>query len=343
MDLQFFSAVVQSTTVLTASNRLSRSLLEGYSEYQRDKGRPVWKTPRIQPLNSWLEQCWQDWMLAGEDRRVLLNSTQEAALWESIIMDWPAGRSLLRIPETAEQAMQAWALLHAYRLPFERAAFAVSEDCEAFFTWAREFAQRCDANGWIESARLTDVVTGLIRSGRLDRPFPVVLAGFDELTPAQQDFLDAVCGSLYASGTTASSPPFATAFRDTNDEIIHAAVWARRQLEANGSAKIGVVVPSIDAVRGKLLRAFEEALPGAFHISLGPALRERPIVHAALLLLALASGDIEIERLGMILRSPYWKGGEEERSPRALLDAALRKQGQSPVSIRIHCSRIAPS
>jgi probable DNA repair protein len=82
-----------------------------------------------------------------------------------------------------------------------------------------------------------------------------------------------------------------------------------------------------------LTRAFEAALPGAFHISLGPALRERPIVHAALLLLELTESELPLERLGMILRSPYWKGAEEERSRRAVQDAALRKEGRSPVSM----------
>jgi probable DNA repair protein len=99
----------------------------------------------------------------------------------------------------------------------------------------------------------------------------------------------------------------------------------------NGS--VGIIVPNIGAVRSKLERAFEEVLPGAFHISLGPALRERPIVHAALLLLELACGEAGLERMGMILRNPYWKGGEEERSRRATLDAHLRKQGQSPVPL----------
>lgn len=332
MDSQLFSAVERSATVLTASKRLSRSLIASYSEYQRDQGRSVWRTPRILALGGWLEQCWRDWVLAGTgDAPVLLNKVQEAALWESIvwesiIRESPGGRSLLRVPETAREAMKAWALLHAYRLPFNAGAFSVSDDCEAFYEWACEFERRRDANGWMEEAQLADVVTGLVRD-----PGPVIFAGFDELTPQQQDLLDAVRGSMYASTTYATSTPRACAFRDTNDEMAHAAAWARRRLEANPEARIGVVVPNIGAMRSKLERAFEEVLPGAFHISLGPALRDRPMVHAALLLLELAKGAVEMERMGMILRSPYWKGAEAERSRRALVDVALRKQGQSPV------------
>jgi probable DNA repair protein len=334
MDSQFFSAVERSATVLTASNRLSRSLVEGYNEYQRDKGRSVWRTPRIFPLQTWLEQRWDAWMLEGpEAGPVLLKPTQEAALWESIVLESPAGRSLLRIPETAELAMKAWALLHAYRLPFESGAFTVSDDCEAFYVWAREFEQRRDANGWIEEARLADFVTSLIRSGGMARPFPIILAGFDELTPQQQDVADALCATLHAPTIDVVSAPKGVGFRDTDDEIAHAAAWARRRLEANSAARAGVVVPTIDAARSKLQRAFEEALPGAFHVSKGPALRERPIVHAALLLLELAAGEVEIERMGMILRSPYWRGADEDRSRRAWLDAVLRKEGRSPVSI----------
>jgi probable DNA repair protein len=336
MDLQFFSAVEKSTTVLTASHRLSRWLLDGYSEYQRDKGRPVWRTPRILPLDQWLEQAWHGWMVQANDgQSILLNSVQEAALWESIIQESVEGRSLLRIPETAWMAMEAWALLLAYRLPFTREVFSVSDDCEAFFGWAREFDQRRQANGWIEAARLGDVIADLIRGGRIDRPFPVVFAGFDELTPQQEDLLDALCGSLHIPTVREEVNPRAVAFRDSSEEIAQAAGWARRRLQANGSAKIGVVIPSIDAERSKLQRAFEAAVPGAFHISKGPALSARPIVHAALLLLELTAGEVEVERMGMILRSPYRKGAEEERSRRALVDADLRKQGRSPVSIAV--------
>jgi probable DNA repair protein len=313
MDSQFFRAVEQSATVLTASNRLSRSLIDGYNQYQRGKGRSVWKTPRIFQLDAWLEQCCRD-------TPVLLNEVQEAALWESIILESPAGRSLLRIPETAEQAMKAWALLHAYRLPFERAAFSVSEDCEAFYAWACEFVERRDAHGWMEKARVADFVA--------ERPPNVILAGFDEVTPQQAELFNALGASLHRSSDGTGSPR-AVAYRDMNDEIARAASWARSRLKGS----VGIIVPNIGAVRSKLERAFAELLPGAFHISLGPALRERPIVHAALLLLELAGGDVPLERMGMILRNPYWKGGEEERSRRAMLDAHLRKQGRSPAPL----------
>jgi probable DNA repair protein len=262
---------------------------------------------------------------------MLLNPVQETAVWEALIRESREGHGLLRLPETAALAKDAWELIHAHRLPFKASTFGVSEDCEAFFAWAAEFERQRDANRWIEAARVSDRVVGSFRDGVLTPPSEVVLAGFDEFTPQQQDLL-----ATFPNWREVKSPSDAGAVEcqgrcDAADEIRSAAVWARAALERDGSARVGVLVPNLAGSRGKIERALREVLRGedSFHISLGRPLRDHPLIHAAFLLLELASpaDALTAQRWSMLLRSPFLGGAETERSARALLDAELRRRG----------------
>ncbi len=137
------------------------------------------------------------------------------------------------------------------------------------------------------------------------------------------------------------------AYDDHNEEIRCAAVWARERLEANGSARIGVVVPQFSEHRSTIMRIFnsvmepdvQRSLPGAakhippFNASLGMALISYPLVNAAFLILELGDGQIEFERVSLLLRSPFLGGGETEMVHRAQLDAQLRKRAEPMITL----------
>jgi ATP-dependent helicase/nuclease subunit B len=336
-------AVEQGATVLAASNRLARVLTESYTAQQRAQGRSVWKTPAILPWGGLLNRLWREWMLnGGAACPVLLNSTQELAVWESIIRESPHGSQLLQIPETAEAAMGAWQLIHAYHLPVRSGQFAASEDCSAFLEWASEFEQRRDANRWLELARLPDVIADLLSKGNLPAPQPLYLAGFDELTPQQKAILDAIGPTQELPLDQCDTSPLCLKLPDTSEELRRAAAWARERLESNPAARIGIIVPDLARLRSKAARVFTDVLhPAAladsgfqsFHISLGAPLSKSPLVHAALLILELGTGEPCLSRIGMLLRSPWVAGAELERAPRALLDAKMRKAGLFHVSL----------
>ncbi len=276
-------------------------------------------------------------MLSGvrPDAPALLDALQEQFVWEQVIRDSPEGDSLLRIPETAVEAMAAWQLLTAYRLPVD-GRFEVSDDCSAFAAWSRAFADRCRANHWLERASLTDFVASRLRSGEIPRCPALYRAGFDELTPQQVGFFEASDDWREVKLTTFAAEPQRWKFRDASEEIQAAASWARHQLEQNQEARIGIIVPNLSGLRSKVERIFREALHSGgkldgrerpFHLSLGPALDEYPLVHAALLALELALRPVTLPRAGMLLRSPFFGGAATEWTARALLDAKLRKKG----------------
>ena len=328
MHEEVFRALANGATVITASRRLARVLAREFHGIQTDRGHRVWNRPDILPLEGFLDRCWRDWLWRGPngDAPVLLNALQEQALWERIIRESPAGASLLQIPETARQAAQTWELLAAYHLAVD-GSFEASEDSAAFAAWSREFRESCLTNGWLERARLSDFLRERITVGE------IYVAGFDEMTPQQQAFFDALdCRGVGFPDCGAAVER--RRMRDSSDEIRNAAAWARRVLESNPKAQIGViVVPDLARARAAVGRIFQPALDRAFHLSVGPPLGDYPLVRAALLMLEFALGALPLPRVGMLLRSPFLGGAEAEGSRRALLDAKLRKQSLWDIGI----------
>jgi ATP-dependent helicase/nuclease subunit B len=343
MQQDCFRAIEAGATVVTASRRLARVLRHEFDFRQKELARSVWKTPDILPLDAFLGRVWRDWVLGGAnpDSPALLDALQEQFVWEQVIRESSEGESLLRIPETAAEAMEAWQLLLAYRLPVD-GRFEASDDWSAFAGWSRAFSKRCQANNWLERARLSDFLAELIRSGAMLRAPALYRAGFDELTPQQAEFFEATGDWREIEMNSFALEPQRWKLRDASEELQAAASWARLQLEQDPDARIGVIVPNLSSVRSRVERIFQETLhPGgeqygrerSFHLSLGPALDEYPLVHAALLALEFALGPVTLPRAGMLLRSPFFAGAQNEWTKRALLDAKLRKKGVWDVSV----------
>jgi ATP-dependent helicase/nuclease subunit B len=335
MHEEIFRALENGATVITASRRLARVLAGEFHGIETARGHGVWNRPDILPLEAFLDRVWLDWLWRGadDDAPVLLNTAQEQALWQQIIRESPMGASLLQIFETARQAAQTWQLVVAYRLAVD-GSFEASDDTAAFAAWSREFRELCRAGAWLERARLSDFVRQKIAAGEAPKPSEVYIAGFDEMTPQQAEFLEAL-GEWHAIETPDHSPaPERRKLLDVSEEIRSAAARARSLLESNPKAQIGViVVPDLTRWRSTVERIFRQTLDGAVHLSVGPPLNDYPLVRAALLMLEFAQGALPLSRAGILLRSPFLGGAETEWSQRALLDAKLRRHSLWELSI----------
>jgi ATP-dependent helicase/nuclease subunit B len=332
---EIFRALENGATLITASRRLSRVLTREFHGSETARGRRVWNRPNILPLEAFLDRAWSDWLWRSTtgDAPLRLNTAQEEALWQRIIRESPQGASLLQIPETARQAAHTWQLIIAYRLTVD-GSFEASDDTAAFAAWSRQFRGLCHTNGWLESARLSDFLSDRFVAGELPRPSQLYVAGFDEMTPQQADFLKAVGSWQALEIRDQPSNIDRRKLGDSSGEIRAAAVWARSLLESDPSAQIGViVVPDLTRSRSAIERMFRQTLDRAAHLSVGPALNEYPLVRTALLMLEFAQGALPLSRAGMLLRSPFLGGAEAEQSKRALVDVKLRKKSLWDISI----------
>ena len=348
MNEAIIAALKAGATLVTASQRLARHLAAAYGAAQLAQGAPAWEAPDILPWQQWLERAWQEsfGLLDADRPQLLLSDFQELTLWEEVICAADS-EPLLQVPAAARSAREAWQLLHAWKLSIPRSQETASEDVSAFARWAKAYGQRCTSGNWLDSARLPDAVRNTIAAGRLTPPSSLIIAGFDELTPQQDELLRTVraAGVTVTPLASASQPArvVRVGYDDRRAEIHAAAAWARVALES-GQTRIGVVVPDLSVQRASVVRLFDDALlPAAlllgadvvrpYNVSLGEPLAAWPVIHAALLVLEFGTGSLPVARLGMLLRSPFLAGAASEASARAELDARLRQDGEDTVSI----------
>jgi ATP-dependent helicase/nuclease subunit B len=330
-------------TIVTAGNRLARTLREGFNSLQREAGLAAWEAPAILPWPAWLGELWNDLLFSAsaEQAPVRLDERQEAAVWERVIGAAGGANELLQIAETAQAVAETWALMRAWRIDSAAIEGGATEDVQAFLGWTREFESLCACEGWVDAARATDYLAA--RLGRLRLPEHVILAGFDEFTPQQREFLDALRGagvSVTVAEPALGDEPCAVrvSCADSSQEIAAAARWARSKLE-EGSTGIAVAIRGLQEVRDQAERTFSQILHPAtrprrplFNISAGPTLASYPLVHAALLGLELSAGGNDFDDVSRLLRSPFLGGAGSEWTARGALDAALRR-GANRVSV----------
>ncbi|HSE00773.1 MAG TPA: hypothetical protein VLB72_08580, partial [Burkholderiales bacterium] len=337
--------------VVTPNRRLAAHLTREYDARQAAAGKSAWPTADILPFTAFVERAYRDALYASDAAGlpVLLAPAQEQALWESIVRESDAGDLLLAIPETAAVAREAWRLAHAWRLTGRLGAFPVDDDGKAFRQWTQRYEAATRRARQTDSARLADVTAPLLARPDIRTPRALVYYGFDLVMPQQQALFDALaaagCEVAEAGPEPAGGERLRLACADSADEIRRAAVWARARLEANGAARVGIIVPELAKHRSAIRRVFSAvmepayALPGSrhdtlpFNISLGEPLASYPLVNAAFLALELAGREIDFERASRLIRSPFIAGADSELARRARLDAWLRKRAEPALTL----------
>ncbi|MCH8074739.1 MAG: PD-(D/E)XK nuclease family protein [SAR324 cluster bacterium] len=373
-------ALSEGHTVVTANRRLVRMLRGQYDRAQAAGGAEAWAGADILSWEDWSRRCWED----GNDLAALagdagegpregagegagekagdspgsagrcLSPGQAELVWEEVIAASPHGRSLpttsgTTTSGTASEAMAAWDLLQAWRLPIPVVSPRGTLENRAFSQWAMEYQRLCAERGWMDETAIPEQLAGFFASGLVSPPNRLILAGFDDFTPRQQHLLEAL-STQGASLEEIVWPERAVhsvrlPFPDQEGEVLGAARWAKTLLEANPERRIGIVVPELPRLRSLIAQVFEDllapasVLPGAsrhglpFNISLGLPLSDYPLVATALGLLSLSPGMQGWEKVNLLFHTPFLPGWEAERDARASLESRLRKRGGEGVSL----------
>ncbi len=337
--------------VVTPNRRLAAALKQEFDASQTANGLAAWESADIVPYSAFVERAYEDVLYSerAAEMPLLLTPAQEQALWENIIRSSAAGEALLAVPETARLAREAWELAHAWRLVPRLRNFPLNEDNKAFQEWAQRHERDTRRERLTDSARLADLVAAAWGCAEIRKPKSLIGYGFDIVMPQQTELLArlraAGCEVALAQAQPRNGGALRVAYTDCREEMQRAATWARARLEADGHARIGVVVPELAKLRNAIVRTFsatmapDYALPGAaqrvppFNVSLGAALTSYPLVNAAFLVLELAGREIDFERASRLLRSPFIAGAETEFARRARLDAQLRKRAEPVVAL----------
>jgi probable DNA repair protein len=352
---QAVKAALSGATVLTANTRSARCVLTACEQHLRPQ--KVWKTPSVLPISAWLQKSWSDAQARGATEKTLLRHVQELQLWEQIIERTGGMGELLRPASAAPEAMQAWRLLHAYRIPRTSSAFAATRQSREFLDWSKAYEKLCQDRGFIDGATLPNEVLSLLRQTPELAPKQILAWGFDEIAPQQAALFAGLeqigvdCSSTTEAVASADRNPLRVELPDAEQEFITAAQWARAQLESGPDKRIAIVVPALAGVRASVERVFLRELnpeffggvdaQRAFEISLGPALSSYPVVRTATLILRLATEPLPFVELRELLTSAYLGAADTEASARARLVALLSEFVPEKVSLAMLLDRMS--
>jgi len=338
-----FEQVSSGLTLVTANSRLARVLANQYGQWRIVRGDRQWQSPAIFSWDTWLEDLWEAASLQGVEGTgcAVLGSRQLVSLWQNVLRTDVHARPLLRPESLATRLRDTRRLAVDWRLDLQHACWFGddNENHSAFRQWNRAFESLCQRQNWIapedRSALLCSAVHRLDAGGETGTGF----LGFDEFNPAQQELLSAMRDAGHRVMTLALAPAPSTArlwkSRDSEEELQQMARWVRYWFEQEPGSRLAIVVPDLQARRAEIERHLAAILtPGdraaghhskPWNISMGTPLARVPMVESAFDVLRLLDSQVGIQDVGRVLRSPWLRGGIEERNSRALLEKCLRE------------------
>jgi len=310
--------------VVTASDRAARALAAGFHRRRQAEGLSAWPAPRILDWKSFLREAWE---ARAADPRLLLNPTQEQALWTEIVGEERTLATLLEGPRQrlAALAMEAHELLCSYspQSLSRTARSAWQQDAAAFSGWLAAFDEACRAGNLLSPSRLPLELIPLLSTDPARRS-PLLLAGFDRILPAQRSFFNAWGEWREAAQPEPAGEVHFYEVADAQAELTACALWCNRQLAANSDAHLLVVAQSASLRRGEIERAFARptGARAAFEFSLGVPLGQVALARAAQLALRWLDGSLAEPELDWLLSTGHAAASAQES---AALQSYMRR------------------
>ena len=312
--------------VVTASDRAARAVATAYHRARQNEGLTAWPAPNVLDWKSFVRGAWNE---RASDARLVLNPSQEQALWAEIAGSDRSLATLLEGPRhrLAKLAMEAHELLCSYapRLLREQARATWQQDAAAFSGWLAAFDEICRAESLISPGRLPHELIPLLGAELALRP-PLLLAGFDRILPAQRSLFDAWGEWREIAKNNPTSAVHFHAAADAQSELASCAIWCGRQLDANPNARLLVVTQGVGNRRGEIERAFLRYTGPIFEFSLGVPLRQVALARAAYLSLRWLDGALAEHELDWLFSTGYAVTEVENAALQARM-RALRRYG----------------
>jgi probable DNA repair protein len=346
LPIEIAHALERGATVVTGNQRAARTLRVAFDRRNRALRLKSWQPAAVMAWDVWTAELWRRLLVEGHTSRLLMNRTQEQAVWRTVLAADTDLRSLQTVDSLAEMAAKAWSLLCSYNGQNRLRGTAVNADTYAFQRWALQFEQRCKADKLLSRPQLEEALLIAVSTGQLamEPRTEIALVGFDSMTPSQSSLLDKLRGTgitiqpLRILAETKWRMLLETA--DEHVELRIAARAIRKQLEEHPHARIAVIVPRLEDQRAEIDRVFREVLSpelqditasantGPFEFSVGRMLADTAMVATALDLLRWCANSLPLKRVSRLLLSPYFAAVEDEYGARAEFDAFELRRAQ---------------
>ena len=305
--------------LLTPNLRLARRIKSEWDKRMAASGAGAWEPIPVLPLESWLQQQWQQAVNEGQTPALVnVGPAQTLELWQQVIAadERASGSySLLRPAAAGELAAQARETLLRWQVDTSsqavRQSFRLDEDCATFLRWLDQFDQKLIAAG--QGTTVDTVVQLLACAPRLPKS-RVALLEFDDIPPLYRSAVDALALEVQTiAPATSPADRRVYTFADGRSELQAVALWAAATSQARPEATLGIVLSDMAADRVALeylLRSEFNCLGDNYtslpvNFSTGIALDRTPVVRDALGALAMAGPRCSVAAVESLLRSRF--------------------------------------
>ncbi len=353
--------------VCTSNQRLARHILARYDRSMLDEGLRSWKTPGVIELRAWLTSFLIERGGVSQGRS-LLSRSMALSLWEEVLSkDFELSSRALVVSSYRNSLVslsyEAYSILKEHRTELPSKNFYLNDEAVALKRWSAGYERLLEEKGFVCPSGLLLIVAELIQKRKVEVTEELVLAGFEEFTPALILLKDALIDigikvSFWPDGCTQDTHDDTVdierlvkgvelfAFSDMREEIVSAARWAREN--AALGKKTGIIAINLTQYKELIEREFASELTPAsalldgagsisqtFNISMAAPLSKSPLVKAALDLLSITETGrpLETELIWEVFNSPYFHASRDEYLSLAAMDARLRRFNRSELSL----------
>ena len=327
----------ESTCLVTANRRLTRTLQEAWAASRVARGDTAWRTPDIRPWQAWLGD-----LIASADGQLSLptriNAQQSQVLWERCLRK-ELDDATTGVPALVRLARNTWQRLADARVGIrEVAKSALSDDHRLFAAAAGRYLAILENEAWVDDAGLGELALRLIRDQQVALQGRYVFAGFERPRPImvqiQEALGDAGCEIINLGPAAGRGCARLYGFAERDAEIRAAGAWARNLLDDNAEAQVAVIVQGLENTASRDLHLLRDAcVPGwqygppalreVVDVSYGRRLGQYPAITVALLALRWLVTELSSRDVAMLLQSPLLGSGEA--AARSRLELRLRQ------------------
>ncbi|NOX51854.1 MAG: hypothetical protein GXP16_15155 [Gammaproteobacteria bacterium] len=294
--------------LLTPNERLAKEFLRGYENAQLEQGQRAWRTPRIFTLKRYLLEEFRHH-----------SSAPTKLLSEAELLQVAHATQPFKSRTTTSQFMQAWSLVYSYGIQLDDNEFSATR-AQLFKQWFEAVHTQLGLDQQANALITEQIPDWLINNNAVPNQ-PLMLAFFDQLTPAEQRYLEWASQHVqveYHQLHTSRQVPqnldvSITSCLNLQEELAAACQWALATKIDSPQARIGIVVPSLaqnyhKVIRqcGVILDPTHGSLSGQFDISGGRALNQQRVWLDALLLLDGLTHGYDQQQLSYLAQSHFF-------------------------------------
>lgn len=326
-----FLQLTSNDLILTPNQRLANTLQKNLTDAHFAQQEHVFIPPTILAYPTFIRFLWRSFLFLMPKK--LLSPSEELWLWQKMIVDTPLPQPLLNPHKAATLAQTAWHSLKQWRLNIASLdEDHHNENISIFSQWARQFAQHCMQHHFIDEA---SALEHYIAHDSFLKNLPyktIYFYHFIEFSPLQDALIQRLQqvekSVVLLSPEAKNSSLTRQQPKNTAEELLHLASWAKETYEKDSTLKIACVVPNLQQSRDDIIRNFKTVFvteTPPIDISAGRSLTDYTVIQHMLLLMTLLAPTFDYEYYSAFLRSAYFAASEDEMCERHLIDKALRK------------------